>query len=653
MEAAAAGNRMMLPAWTDDQWQDPQTLCEYIWGLRDNPFLQQIMLEKVAAEARKRHMTGFKGTYKAYERTQKGLSNDAATHNVTSFEGQPMELDCGKYQADDYAITIEGPYGEQTVCTHPILPVKRMVNLDTGLVMIELAFRRGMKGAWRRLIAEKQTLSTAQKIVALSDQGVSVTSENARALVSYLSTVEDLNYDKIPEGKSVGHLGWVKGGGFAPYVPGLSFDGDAGYKHAFEAIHEKGSWTAWKEAAQALRHGSSMAARLMLAAGFASLLVAPMDALPFVLHVWGGTSAGKTVGLMFCASIYGSPLMSDYVRSFNATAVANELLAAFYGALPVLVDEIQIIKERKDFDNIIYTFTEGAGKSRGAKAGGVQQQRSWRNCMISTGEQPILSYQSGGGAVNRVIEVDVKDEKLFPDPRGVLALIRENYGHAGKRFVDALNRPGTLDMAKTYMDAMLKELLEGGATDKQALSAALILTADMLSDTFLFDGEGLLLTAKDIAPFLADRAATDLNKRAYAWVCDFVATHPNQFEPQADGTYKGECWGKIDVSGAALIIHSVLKKAMEQEGYSFESFKSWGRREGVITPGWGGKNIGRVRLPIPQTYANCMRILLDHGEDEGEFANEDTENPFSVLPGGGCATSCATTAQQMRIPRNP
>lgn len=653
MEAAAAGNRMMLPAWTDDQWQDPQTLCEYIWGLRDNPFLQQIMLEKVAAEARKRHVTGFKGTYKAYERTQKGLSNDAATHNVTSFDGQPMELDCGKYQADDYAITIEGPYGEQTVCTHPILPVKRMVNLDTGLVMIELAFRRGMKGAWRRLIAEKQTLSTAQKIVALSDQGVSVTSENARALVSYLSTVEDLNYDKIPEGKSVGHLGWVKGGGFAPYVPGLSFDGDAGYKHAFEAIHEKGSWAAWKEAAQALRHGSSMAARLMLAAGFASLLVAPMDALPFVLHVWGGTSAGKTVGLMFCASIYGSPLMSDYVRSFNATAVANELLAAFYGALPVLVDEIQIIKERKDFDNIIYTFTEGAGKSRGAKAGGVQQQRSWRNCMISTGEQPILSYQSGGGAVNRVIEVDVKDEKLFPDPRGVLALIRENYGHAGKRFVDALTRPGTLDTAKTYMDAMLKELLEGGATDKQALSAALILTADMLADTFLFDGEGWLLTAKDIAPFLADRAATDLNKRAYAWVCDFVATHPNQFEPQADGTYKGECWGKIDVSGAALIIHSVLKKAMEQEGYSFESFKSWGRREGVITPGWGGKNVSKARLPVPAGVANCMRILLNKNEDEGEFADEDAENPFCAPLGGGCSTECTTTAQQMRIPRTP
>ena len=651
METSYAGG-LKLPAWTDAQWQGT-TPFEWVYSFRENDFTLYQAKELAAAEARKRGVTSFKAGYKAYENAQRGVAQEFSSSNVTQFEGQPMELNCGKYQADDYAITIEGPYGEQTVCTHPILPVKRMVNLDTGLVMIELAFRRGMKGAWRRLIAEKQTLSTAQKIVALSDQGVSVTSENARALVSYLSTVEDLNYDKIPEGKSVGHLGWVKGGGFAPYVPGLSFDGDAGYKHAFEAIHEKGSWAAWKEAAQALRHGSSMAARLMLAAGFASLLVAPMDALPFVLHVWGGTSAGKTVGLMFCASIYGSPLMSDYVRSFNATAVANELLAAFYGALPVLVDEIQIIKERKDFDNIIYTFTEGAGKSRGAKAGGVQQQRSWRNCMISTGEQPILSYQSGGGAVNRVIEVDVKDEKLFPDPRGVLALIRENYGHAGKRFVDALNRPGTLDMAKTYMDTMLKALLEGGATDKQALSAALILTADMLADTFLFDGEGWMLAAKDIAPFLADRAATDLNKRAYAWVCDFVATHPNQFEPQADGTYKGECWGKIDTSGAALIIHSVLKKAMEQEGYSFESFKSWGRREGVITPGWGGKNVSKARLPVPAGVANCMRILLNKSEGEGEFVDEDAENPFCAPLGGGCSTECTTTAQQVRIPRNP
>ena len=128
-----------------------------------------------------------------------------------------------------------------------------------------------------------------------------------------------------------------------------------------------------------------------------------------------------------------------------------------------------------------------------------------------------------------------------------------------------------------------------------------------------------------------------------------MATHPNQFEPQADGTYRGECWGKIDTSGAALIIHSVLKKAMEQEGYSFESFKSWGRREGVITPGWGGKNVSKARLPVPAGVANCMRILLNKNEDEGEFADEDTENPFCAPPGGGCSTDCTTTARQTRM----
>lgn len=653
MEAAYAGGRLNLPEWTDAQWEEQTAVCEYLYSLRDNAFVHQRMLEKLAAEARKRHITGFKMTYKSYIQAQKGASSTAQAQNVTTFEQQPMELDCDKYFADDMGIVVETPYGEQTVCTHPIMPVKRMVNLDTGLVLVELAFRRGMRGGWRRLIADKQTLSSAQKIVALSDQGVSVNSENARALVAYLATVEDKNYDKIPESQSVGHLGWVKGGGFSPYMDGLDFDGDIGYKHAFEAIHPKGDWEVWKAEAQKLRHGSSLAARIMLAATFASLLVAPMDALPFVLHIWGGTSAGKTVGLMFCASVYGSPLMGDYVRSFNATAVANELLAAFYGSLPVLVDEIQIIKERKDFDNIIYTFTEGTGKSRGAKAGGVQQQRSWRNCMISTGEQPILSAYSGGGAVNRVIEVDVKDEKLFSDPRGTLALIRQNYGHAGKKMVEALRRPGTLDMAKEYMAAQLKALLDGGATDKQALSAALILTADFLADTFLFDAEGCILQPIDIKDYLTDQAATDLNKRAYGWLCDMVGSNPARFAPKEDGTYAGECWGKVSADGkSAYIIKSIFDRNMRDAGFSPESFLSWARRTGKVRVSVRKSTI-TTRIPGVQGVVRCILLLMDFSEEYQEIDDENVESVFNVPPEPPHNTQRNTEQTCMQISASP
>ena len=58
-------------------------------------------------------------------------------------------------------------------------------------------------------------ISSANKIVNLSKLGVSVTSENARLLVKYLSDVENLNDDEIPVQKSSSKLGWI-GDGFIP-----------------------------------------------------------------------------------------------------------------------------------------------------------------------------------------------------------------------------------------------------------------------------------------------------------------------------------------------------------------------------------------------------------------------------------------------------
>ena len=88
-------------------------------------------------------------------------------------------------------------------------------------------------------------------------------------------------------------------------------------------------------------------ARIMLAASFASALVEPCDCLPFFVHLWGGTESGKTVALMLAASVWASPLMGDYIRTFNSTAVAQELTAGFVNSLPLCYDELQIVKKSK------------------------------------------------------------------------------------------------------------------------------------------------------------------------------------------------------------------------------------------------------------------------------------------------------------------
>ena len=91
--------------------------------------------------------------------------------------------------------------------------MERLVNIDTGVEKLKISYSKGKK--WRDVIADKRTLASANSIVSLADMGVAVNSENARSLVQYISDVENLNYDRIPERKSVGRLGHIEGEGFS------------------------------------------------------------------------------------------------------------------------------------------------------------------------------------------------------------------------------------------------------------------------------------------------------------------------------------------------------------------------------------------------------------------------------------------------------
>lgn len=54
-------------------------------------------------------------------------------------------------------------------CYHPILPVERMKNLETGEERIKLAYKRNNQ--WNEIIVPKTVVTSASKIVALSGRG--------------------------------------------------------------------------------------------------------------------------------------------------------------------------------------------------------------------------------------------------------------------------------------------------------------------------------------------------------------------------------------------------------------------------------------------------------------------------------------------------
>lgn len=598
---------------------------DYIYRFAANAFQMMQVYNVVAAQAKELGVKNFAKMFESYKRVQRGSGyNLDIEQAATNFPDQPMELRCGRYTCDAGGVSCEDKGGYHTlVCSHPLMPVKRMENIDTGEQKVEIAFSRG--GVWRYNVVDRTVLSSANKIVDLSRYGMDITTESARDVVKYLATIDALNYDKIGEVRSVGRLGWVGHELFSPYVPDLRYDGDAGYAATYKAVHPQGTLEGWLEAA---RHGreSSVITRVMLAAAFASVLVEPCDALPFVVHAWGGTGAGKTVGLMLAASVWADPTAGAYYKTFNSTGVGQEMTAGFLNSLPLCLDELQVIKDKKDFDQTIYTLCEGVGRSRGAKAGGLQRMQTWRNAIITTGEMPITNADSGGGAVNRVINMDCQDEKLFADPRWAVSVMRRNYGHAGRAFVENLTG-GAMDRAKELQKEYYAKLTEQDSTEKQALSASLLLAADTIATELLFQDD-LALTVEDLAPMLVTRAEADVNARCYEWLTGFIAVNSNRFDESADN--KGEVWGKIE-GDTCYFVATKFEQIMREYGYSSSSFLSWCSRVGKIKR-QDNKHYKSL-LRIRKTPTRVLQLLLPaegfvEVDDEDEMPWEQTSASY-------------------------
>lgn len=535
--------------------------------------------------------------------------------SMFDWDGQPVVLRSGKYIADGRQICIQDKFGLETVCSHPIIPSKRYLNIETGVESLEISFQREH---WKSIIVSKGQLASASTITQLADHGVSVTSETAREMVKYINYIDDLNRDIIPIEQMSSHLGWVNDNGFVPYVDGVEYDGQGVFLQMYKTIREHGNYKKWLDEIKAIRAAGCKPARLVMAASFASVLLSKFDALPFIFHLWSDESGtGKTVAMETAASVWAEPKVGAYCRSLKSTNVGLEQLAIFTCNLPLCLDELQTIQDKKDFDDIIYGLCEGSGKTRGARNGGLRNSPTWKNCIITTGEMPIVGSNSKAGAMNRVIEIECKG-KVIPDAKNTHKLICANYGFAGRKFIEALSDGDTWQQIEAEQQKIFDRLSEVG-TDKQALSASILLAADHAAEAIIFQ-DGLQLTEDDILPYVKSSADVDSGRRAHEYLLEWVAENRAGFIINGvyDDTRTRAVLGCIDTdkSGAAKnvwIINKSFNKALSDGGFSADSYLSWAERQGVIRTKGRDKKIAK-HIPGSVT-ARCVCLVLDADEE--------------------------------------
>lgn len=305
------------------------------------------------------------------------------------------------------------------------------------------------------------------------------------------------------------------------------------------------------------------------------------------------------------------------MQSFNSTVVGQEKLAAFLNHLPMIVDELQLAKDSRGKLNFnVYALAEGVGRTRGTKEGGVDRTATWSNCILTNGESPLTTQGAGAGALNRVIDLECSpNKKVIEDGPGTANLVRKNYGFAGRDFVEKLYSDNNLERAEELHKKHFKALSDCDATEKQAIAAALILTADELATQWIFK-DGRAITGDEIGEFLMSQDAVSIGRRGYEFFCDWVAQNANRLR---EGQEQGEAYGILE-GNYACIIRSLFIKVADENGFPHKALLSYLKERRLIdTRGRAMTKCKRVN----GIKTECVCLCL-----EGPEVDPDEDLPF-------------------------
>ena len=567
---------------------------------------------------------------------ERAVRAEAEAMAEPEFEIEPTEINLeglqtpGAMEPQGYRISIEegvnsicyenGVGFPVNLCHEPVVISRRLENIDTGRERLVLSHYRNHR--WKEIVAPRSVIFNRNKLVNLSDNGLPVSTDNAEGLVRYLTAYEMQNSKVIPFVRSIDRIGWV-GNEFYPcavkneYV----YEGEDA-DHLVSAIAESGDYNLWLRTATELRRNPF--ARAIMAASFASPLLELLQHRVIILHVWHSSRSGKTAALKFALSIWGDPM--KLMGNFNSTAVGLERKAGTLKHLPLGLDELQVLNEKRLSPSlIVYSLGNGYGKTRGSRNGGLQDVPTWRNCIISTGEQPLSAENAMDGVDSRVLELYGPPTADAEQGRIIHQVSESNYGFAGKRYIEYLigNILTNKENLRQNYETIREKLQTGFEGDPGAHldNIAALALADCYASVSLWN-----MTIEDAFAEAVSLGATvlknvkslekeDVVERAWHFLIDWVATNKTRFE-----TTITPCYGKIE-TGKVYIIAAVLRQALEDGGFSYTKSIRGFRERGYIEvfSNAEGRENTQCQKKIQGINVRAVCLRLDVQTDADEF----------------------------------
>ncbi len=379
---------------------------------------------------------------------------------------------------NDYSLTREG-LGKfvkrqevmelRLVAPAPIMIAGRLNDQvdDTEYVRV-IWFR---DGRWKEQIVNRKVVATTRAITDLAEKGLPVTSKNAGDLVEFLAAFEAQNQDVLPLARVSPHLGWQGEARSLEFLwgktllrPGLdnqeidlerpitelwqreaiTFRGaDAGDEQVAAAFSARGSYDDWVQAIKVVADYPRVA--LSLYGAMVPPLLEILGCNNFIIDWSCKTSVGKTTTLRVGGSCWGNPEEQadrSVITSWDATRVWIIRTAVTLHSLPLFLDETKRVKFPAEIGKILYDIAQGRDRGRGSKMG-TRRSDAFRTVLLSTGENPAVSFANDGGTRARVLTLwghpfGKADQETAMMVNRLNLAVKQNYGFAGPLLVQFL-----------------------------------------------------------------------------------------------------------------------------------------------------------------------------------------------------------------------
>ena len=539
---------------------------------------------------------------------------------------------------DGYAISRNGIWlvaGESLipVSRQPVVINSKVFDVDGEIYKLILSYKTEDR-KWKQIPAQEvATVSDKNKIVALSNKGLPVTSTTAKLLVDYLDAFRNENEKKFPLSYTVGRGGWREFGGQEIFVdPRRSNVVTHDEKKisvvvedsAFtKALHSKGSLEEWKRAYEMAK--PSPVARLMVAASVAPPLLKVLGERNFLLYVYAPTRAGKTTALCLGASAVGS---EKIIRSFDATRNGLNGAAADVCDFPFIVDEKQVADNRlkEQLDNLVYTLANGVGRTKLNKNSTLKDLLMWRTIAMMTGETQMLNDNVTGGANTRLLSIAAPKTILPADIcKQIRDIIAENYGHVMPLVVDKIIAAGKQKLRATYRtngETFMQKCPD--VLPEHCRYLAVLTLADALLNSALGTDDALtayddaIINAAKIFKLIPTAAEIDDSNAEKNLVVGFITKNQNLFIGEHNANFPPmPAYGKLtDNDGYTYITSFALKECCKNDAFDFRKVVDDLIAIGFFVPGdkikKGHKSpLKTVQKKIGKLNPECYRIPND------------------------------------------